>query len=314
MHFGTEIRLFGARSRRLPPSFELVSYLGSIVDCMSFCVYPSRDHARPYTALCPVAQEDCRGLCRGSIQHAHFWLPREYPVDLLSYTWLLALTIHARGQWGSFWIRYEYMICPVKDLSANAWHPPTCKPNDVFVWRHYELMQPAAAVVSFLVRRRPLAAGLVTQMPTTTVVQEDCRVDPLGTLSVPRARHGVLRESGRSVWRVLRIWIQASIQRQGLWTEYPGPRRHDRSNGLPVRRVSHPPGRRRPARGLRHVTRDSSSLRFLMGMFSYVYYSNLIRVHAVTVGSVLQMIANGLSVEDQQQLLEDLTRLVGGGR
>ena len=56
-------------------------------------------------------------------------------------------------QWGSFWIRYDYMICPVKDLSANAWHPPTCKPNDVFVWRHYELMQPAAAVVSFLVCR-----------------------------------------------------------------------------------------------------------------------------------------------------------------
>ena len=49
-----------------------------------------------------------------------------------------------------------------------------------------------------------------------------------------------------------------------------------------------------------------------MGMFSYVYYSNLIRVHAVTVGSVLQMIANGLSVEDQRRLLEDLTRLVEG--
>lgn len=49
-----------------------------------------------------------------------------------------------------------------------------------------------------------------------------------------------------------------------------------------------------------------------MGMFSYVYYSNLIRVHTVTVGSVLQMIANGLSVEDQRGLLEDLTRLVEG--
>ena len=75
---------------------------------------------------------------------------------LFSYTrryW--PLTIHARGQWGSFWMRYDYMICPVKDLSANAWHPPTCKPNDVFVWRHYELMQPAAAVASFLVRCPP---------------------------------------------------------------------------------------------------------------------------------------------------------------
>lgn len=70
----------------------------------------------------------------------------------------------------------------------------------------------------------------------------------------------------------------------------------------------HPPGCQLVA----YVTRDSSSVRFLMGMFSYVYYSNLIRVHAVTVGSVLQMIVNGLSVEDQRWLLEDLTRLVEG--
>lgn len=49
-----------------------------------------------------------------------------------------------------------------------------------------------------------------------------------------------------------------------------------------------------------------------MGMFSYVYYSNLIRVHAVTVGSVLQTIANGLSTEDQWLLVEVLTRLLEG--
>lgn len=49
-----------------------------------------------------------------------------------------------------------------------------------------------------------------------------------------------------------------------------------------------------------------------MGMFGYVYYSNLIRVHAVTVGSVLQTIVNGLSTEDQWLLVEDLTRLLEG--
>jgi len=49
-----------------------------------------------------------------------------------------------------------------------------------------------------------------------------------------------------------------------------------------------------------------------MGMFSYVYYSNLIRVHAVTVGSVLQTIANGLSTQDQWLLVEVLTKLLEG--
>jgi phosphatidate cytidylyltransferase len=49
-----------------------------------------------------------------------------------------------------------------------------------------------------------------------------------------------------------------------------------------------------------------------MGMFSYVYYSNLIRVHTVTVGSVLQTIVNGLSTEDQWSLVEVLTRLLEG--
>jgi hypothetical protein len=138
---------------------ELISHLGSIIDSMVFRVTPSRDHARPYTALCLVAEEDCRRIRRRPVQHAHLWLLREYSFGLSPFPWLSALTIHAR-QWGSFWMRYEYMICPVKDLSTNAWHPSTCKPNDVFVWRHYELMQPAAAVASFLVRRS-VTPGLV---------------------------------------------------------------------------------------------------------------------------------------------------------
>jgi phosphatidate cytidylyltransferase len=54
-----------------------------------------------------------------------------------------------------------------------------------------------------------------------------------------------------------------------------------------------------------------AAFRFLMGMFSYVYYTNLIRVDVVTVASVLQIVANGLSREEQFQLLGDLKRLLG---
>lgn len=45
-----------------------------------------------------------------------------------------------------------------------------------------------------------------------------------------------------------------------------------------------------------------------MGIFTYVYYSSLVREHHVTVGSVLQTIASGLTVQEQIELLRDLRR------
>ena len=45
-----------------------------------------------------------------------------------------------------------------------------------------------------------------------------------------------------------------------------------------------------------------------MGVFTYVYYSSLIRQNHVTVGSVLQTIASGLTLEEQLQLMADLKR------
>ena len=52
--------------------------------------------------------------------------------------------------------------------------------------------------------------------------------------------------------------------------------------------------------------------RFLMGMFSYVYYSALVREHHVTVGSVLQTVVSNLSVEEQIELFHDLRRYLDG--
>lgn len=49
-----------------------------------------------------------------------------------------------------------------------------------------------------------------------------------------------------------------------------------------------------------------------MGVFTYVYYSSLIREHHVTVGSVMQTIVSGLTVEDQLQLVADLKRYLEG--
>jgi len=49
-----------------------------------------------------------------------------------------------------------------------------------------------------------------------------------------------------------------------------------------------------------------------MGVFTYVYYSSLIREHHVTVGSILQTIVSGLTVEQQLELIGDLRRYLAG--
>lgn len=60
---------------------------------------------------------------------------------------------------------------------------------------------------------------------------------------------------------------------------------------------------------------DRFDCQFLMGLFSYVYYSSLIREHHVTVGSVLQTAVTQLTLEDQMELYNEISRyLVGQGK
>jgi len=57
---------------------------------------------------------------------------------------------------------------------------------------------------------------------------------------------------------------------------------------------------------------DRMDCQFLMGVFIYVYYSSLIREHHVTVGSVLQTIVSGLTVDEQLELMADMKRYLEG--
>ena len=49
-----------------------------------------------------------------------------------------------------------------------------------------------------------------------------------------------------------------------------------------------------------------------MGMFSYVYYSALIRHHHVTVGSVLQTIVSNLDIDERVELFNQLKHYLDG--
>lgn len=45
-----------------------------------------------------------------------------------------------------------------------------------------------------------------------------------------------------------------------------------------------------------------------MGMFTWVYYSSLIKEHHVSVGQVMQLVVSSLSVDDQVQLFHELRK------
>lgn len=50
----------------------------------------------------------------------------------------------------------------------------------------------------------------------------------------------------------------------------------------------------------------------MMGLFAYVYYSSMIRIQNVSVGSLLQTAVVSLTTDEQLELLVDLKRFLEG--
>ena len=64
----------------------------------------------------------------------------------------LFTTLFVGVLWATLFMRYDYMICPVRDLGDSAWSGLTCKPNPVFVWRELEIGH-AGKILSMLLGR-----------------------------------------------------------------------------------------------------------------------------------------------------------------
>lgn len=66
--------------------------------------------------------------------------------------------------WGTLFMRWQYMICPVRDLGVNAWSDIKCDPNPVFIWKEWEVWAPLRVFLSGLVRPYPFSdLDLVTE-------------------------------------------------------------------------------------------------------------------------------------------------------
>ena len=54
--------------------------------------------------------------------------------------------------WGTYFMQFDYMICPVRDLGASAFDGVvTCTPNPAFVWREWTIPAPLSVFLSTLV-------------------------------------------------------------------------------------------------------------------------------------------------------------------
>ncbi|KZT71805.1 hypothetical protein DAEQUDRAFT_723900 [Daedalea quercina L-15889] len=167
--------------------------------------------------------------------------------------------------WATYFMRFQYMICPVHDLGVSAFDDLHCDPNPVFIWREWAIPTPARALLS-------------------TVTGHD-----FATISYAPYQYHVL---------VLACFASLVAPFGGFFAS--GFKRAFNIKDF---------GHSIPGHG---GMTDRMDCQFLMGVFTYVYYSSLIREHHVSVGSILQMIVSGLTPQEQLELMADLKRYLEG--
>ncbi|KAI6040293.1 phosphatidate cytidylyltransferase [Pisolithus marmoratus] len=167
--------------------------------------------------------------------------------------------------WGSYFMQFKYMTCPVHDLGVSIWSDVQCVPNPVFVQREWEIWAPLRVVLSQILGRPVVVVPYVPyQLHLLVFAVFASLVAPFGGFFASGFKRAFnIKDFGHSI---------------------PG------HGGMT----------------------DRMDCQFLMGVFTYVYYSSLIREHHVTVGSILQMIVSGLSVEEQLELMRDLKKYMQG--
>ncbi|KAF6762990.1 phosphatidate cytidylyltransferase [Ephemerocybe angulata] len=163
--------------------------------------------------------------------------------------------------WGTIFMQFDYMICPVHDLGTNAFNTISCKPNPIFVWRTIPLWRPLATILS---------TAFGKSITTMSYAPYQLHLLTLSGFASLVAPFGGFFASG----------FKRAFNIKDFGDSIPG------HGGIT----------------------DRMDCQFLMGVFTYVYYSSLIRENHVTVGGILQTIVSGLTVDEQLELIADLTR------
>ncbi|TCD70313.1 hypothetical protein EIP91_003942 [Steccherinum ochraceum] len=167
--------------------------------------------------------------------------------------------------WGTYFMQFQYMICPVNDLGVSAFSGAQCDPNPVFLWRDWTMPAPMSLFASSVLGRT------VTTIPYAPYQLHLLFMSGFASLVAP---FGGFFASG----------FKRAFDIKDFGHSIPG------HGGMT----------------------DRMDCQFLMGVFTYVYYSSLIREVHVSVGSVLQTIVSGLTVKEQLELMVDLKRYLEG--
>lgn len=162
-------------------------------------------------------------------------------------------------------MRFDYMICPAHNLGVNAFSGVHCTPNQIFVWREWELWAPAQVALTTLFGRS------ITTIPY-----------------VPYQLHLLVMSCFASLVAPFGGFFASGFKRAFDIKDF---------------------GHSIPGHG---GMTDRMDCQFLMGVFTYVYYSSLIKEHHVTVGSVLQLIVSSLTLEEQLELMADFKQYLEG--
>lgn len=54
-------------------------------------------------------------------------------------------------QWSTFFMRFNYMICPARDLGTSVFSNVQCRPNPVFIWRDFTITGPIGKIFETVV-------------------------------------------------------------------------------------------------------------------------------------------------------------------
>jgi phosphatidate cytidylyltransferase len=203
-------------------------------------------------------------------------------------------------------MRYDYMICPAKSLGISAWSGMTCDPNPVFKWTEAVVPAPVndaiRSAVGFAIPAIPYAPF---QLHAVVMAAFASLFAPFGGFFASgfKRAFNIKGEPCALVFCPARLPADAFLfLTKRLWYAYPGSRRPNRQDGLPVGRFF-----RSSSKSIKLIARVRPSFpsRFLMGLFAYVYYSSLIRSNIATPSSVLQTIA-GMTAEQQIEVARSL--------
>jgi len=119
--------------------------------------------------------------------------------------------------WGTFWMQFNYMICPAKDLGVNAFSNVVCKPNPVFVWREFEFTGPLRNLLQTIVSAPNWNALIVSLAallrPSRTLPSSSTAWlwPPLPPSSLPSAASSPRASSARSTSRTLATRFPATV-------------------------------------------------------------------------------------------------------